>query len=161
MKCRWIVMILVISLEVNAAAIAVGGYNTYRKVHPLTTAAGPSPEKKHHFYQVLGLSQAQLAKMNPMAKSFHGRLESLHSSMGLKRDLLVSLLGQENVVHTEVEKLREEMSAIQDDIQRIVISHILDVKAVLDGNQQKRFFDMLHNSMRREHGFFLGAGKSL
>ena len=159
MKHRWIVMILVLSLAVNAAAMAVGGYNYYRKVHLSTKAVSPSPEKEHHFYQVLGLRQAQLAKIDPMAKLFHGRLESLHSVMGAKKDLLVSLLGQENVAHTEIEKLREEMAAIQDNIQRIVISHILDVKATLDRNQQEQFLKLLHKSMHQEHGFFLRAGE--
>jgi Spy/CpxP family protein refolding chaperone len=159
MKHRWIVMILVLSLAVNAAAIAVGGYNYYRKVHLSTTAVSPSPEKEHHFYQVLGLTQAQLAKIDPMAKSFHGRLESLHSVMGVKKDLLVSLLGQENIAHTEIEKLRQEMAAIQDNIQRIVISHILDVKAILESNQQERFFNMLHKSMHQEPGFSPRAGE--
>ena len=157
MKHRWIVMILVLSLAVNAAAMAVGGYNYYRKVHLPATAVSPSPEKEHHFYQVLGLTQAQLAKIDPMAKLFHDRLEGLHSAMGLKKDLLVSLLGQENVAHTEIEKSREEMATIQDNIQRIVISHILDVKAILDSKQQERFLKLLHKSMHQEHGFSLRA----
>jgi Spy/CpxP family protein refolding chaperone len=144
---------------VNAAAMAVGGYNYYRKVHLPTTAVSPSPEKEHHFYQVLGLTQVQLAKIDPMAKSFHGRLDSLYSVMGEKKDLLVSLLGQKNVAHAEIEKLREEMAAIQDNIQRIVIFHILDVKAILDSNQQERFLKLLHKSMHQEHGFSPRAGE--
>jgi Spy/CpxP family protein refolding chaperone len=159
MKHRWIAMILVLSLAVNAAVIAVSGYNYYRKVRLSMTGVSPSPGKEHHFYQVLGLTQAQLVKIDPLAKSFHGRLENLHSVMGVKKDLLVSLLGQENVAHTEIEKLREEMAAIQDNIQRIVISHILDVKAILDSNQQERFLKLLHKSMHQEHGIFLRAGE--
>ena len=159
MKHRGIVMILVLSLAVNAAALAVAGHNYYRKTSLSTRAASPSPEKEHHFYQALQLTQAQVAKIDPMAKSFHGRLESLHSAMGAKRDLMVSLLGQENVAHNEIEKLREDMAAIQDNIQKIVISHILDVRAILDSNQQDRFFTLLRKSMHQEHGIFLRAGE--
>ena len=52
MKNRRLVMILVLSLAVNTAALAVGGYNWYCGRHLASTALHPPDKMDHHFYQV-------------------------------------------------------------------------------------------------------------
>ncbi len=158
MKNRRLVMILVLSLAVNTAALAVGGYNWYCGRHLSSTALHPSDKMDHHFYQVLGLTPAQLAKMDPMAAAFHSRLESFHSDMAEKKDQMVNLLSGKNSASRQVEKLREEMAAIQDSIQKLVISHVLEVKAILGLDQRERFFGLLRRSMTHEHPMFVGTG---
>ena len=159
MKNRWIAMILVLSLAMNAAVLAVAGYNYYGSSSQPTTAAGHSPERGHHFYEVLGLTPAQLAKMTPMAATFHESLKSLHSEMEEKKEAMISLLIGEGVAPTRIEALRIEMAAIQDGIQKTVIAHVLDVKEILDSSQRKRFFDLRRRSMTQEHGRFVRAGE--
>jgi hypothetical protein len=41
------------------------------------------------------------------------------------------------------------MAGIQDEIQREVIAHITELKKILDPDQQKRFFDLMRQSMIR------------
>ena len=41
------------------------------------------------------------------------------------------------------------MAGIQDDIQKEVISHIMESKKILDPIQQQRFFDLMRQSMTR------------
>jgi Spy/CpxP family protein refolding chaperone len=156
MKNRWIAMILVLSLAINTAVLAVAGYNYYGSRQP-TTTAGHSPEGDHHFYEKLGLTPAQLAKMTPMAATFHESLKSLRSEMDEKKDAMTSLLGGEDVAPSRIEALRIEMAAIQDGIQKTVIAHVLDVKEILDSSQRVRFFNLLHRSMTREHGMLVSA----
>jgi len=159
MNNRWLLMVLVLSLAVNTAVLAVGSYNWYCGRHLLSTALHPSDKMDHHFYQVLGLTPAQLAKMDPMAAAFHSHLESLHSAMAEKKDQMVNLLSLKNRVSGQIEKLREEMAATQDSIQKLVISHVLEVKAILDLDQQERFFDLLRRSMAHGHGMFVRSGE--
>ena len=159
MKNRWIAMILVLSLAMNTAALAVGGYNWYCGRHLSSTALHSSDKMDHHFYQVLGLTPAQLAKMDPIAASFHSRLESLHSAMAEKKDQMVNLFSGKNSVSRQIEKLREEMAAIQDSIQKLVISHVIEVKAILDLDQRERFFGLLRKSMTHEHPMFVRTGE--
>jgi len=158
MKNRWISMLLVLSLAMNTAVLAVAGYNYYGSSRP-TTAAGHSHDMEHHFYAVLGLSPTQLEKMTPMADSFHDRLKNFHSEMVEKKGTLINLLGGEDESSTRIEALRMEMAAIQDDIQKTVIAHVLDVKEILDAGQQERFFDLLHRSMTQEQGMFVRTGE--
>ena len=92
-------MILVLSLAMNAAVLAVAGYGSYHNSSQPTTAAGHSPEGDHHFYEKLGLTPAQLAKMTPMAAAFHESLKSLRSEMDEKKDAMTSLLEAKMLHH--------------------------------------------------------------
>jgi Spy/CpxP family protein refolding chaperone len=157
MRSRWIPMILVLSLAMNAAVLAVAGYGYYHSSSQPTTATGHSPEGDHHFYEKLGLTTAQLAKMTPMAATFHESLKSLHLEMDDKKNALINLLGGEDVAPARIEALRIEMAAIQDGIQQTVLTHVLDVKEILDSSQRERFFDLLRRSMTREHGMLVSA----
>jgi Spy/CpxP family protein refolding chaperone len=159
MKNKWISMILVLSLAMNAAVLAVAGYGYYSNSSRPTAAAGHPSEGDHHFYEMLGLTPAQLKKMTPLAASFHERLKSLHSGMDEKKAAMIGLLADENAAPNRIEALRKEMAAIQDQIQKTVIAHVLAVKAALDSDQQERFFGLLRQSMTREHGMFSRAGE--
>jgi len=159
MKNKWIVMILVLSLAINTAVLAVAGYNYYGSSSRFTIAAGHSHDMEHHFYKLLGLSPSQMEKMTPLADSFHDRLKNLHSEMGKKKDAMISLLQGEGRSPARIEALRMEMAAIQDSIQKTVIAHVLEVKQILDLGQRKRFFELLRRSMTQENGMFVEAGE--
>jgi Spy/CpxP family protein refolding chaperone len=159
MKNKWIAMILVLSLAMNAAVLAAAGYGYYSNSSRPTATAGHPPEGDHHFYEMLGLTPVQLEKITPMAASFHERLKSLHSGMDEKKEAMITFLAGESVALNRAEALRKEMAAIQDEIQKTVITHVLDVKAILDSRQRERFFDLLRQSMTQEHGMFTRAGE--
>jgi Spy/CpxP family protein refolding chaperone len=159
MRNRWIVMFFVLSLAINASVLAAVGYNFYANRHRGATTAGHLHDRKHHFYEVLELTPGQLEKMIPMAASFHERFESLHADMAKKKEALTNLLRGESVAPTQIEALRKKMAAIQDNIQKAVIAHVLDVKEILDPSQQRRFFDLIDRSMTRDQGMFVRAGE--
>jgi len=159
MKNRWIAMILVLSLAMNTAVLAVAGYQYFDRNRRPSAATLHSSERDYHFYEKLGLTPAQLAKMAPMANTFHKSLKSLHSDMEAKKSAMINLLSDENVSPVKIEEMRKEMATIQDGIQKIVIAHIHDVKAVLNASQRKRFFELLSKSMHQEPGIFIRAGE--
>jgi Spy/CpxP family protein refolding chaperone len=99
-----------------------------------------------HLYQSLGLSKVQLSKMEPLAQKFHARLAELGAAMEEKKEALVTLL-QKDSDPVKIENLRKEMAGIQDEIQKEVITHITELKKILDPNQQQRFFDLMRQSM--------------
>ena len=101
-----------------------------------------------HLYQSLGLSNLQLAKMEPLAQKFHGRLAELGSAMEEKKETLTDLL-QKDSDPMKIENLRKEMAGIQDEIQKEVIVHIMESKKILDPQQQQRFFDLMRQNMTR------------
>lgn len=154
MKTRWWILVLVLSVAINAAVLGICGYHYYRQSCLSPSVCSFPSSKTHHFYQALGLSALQLKRIEPLARTFHTRLEKLDSGMQAKRDLLVSLLSQEGVAPGRIERVRKDMGSIQDEIQKEVIAHILDVKGILDPHQRERFFELLHKSMEQEDNWF-------
>ena len=63
-----------------------------------------------------------------------------------KKETLIALL-QKQSDPASIENLRKQMANIQDEIQKEVITHIIDSKKILDPNQQQRFFDLMRQSM--------------
>jgi Spy/CpxP family protein refolding chaperone len=148
MKSKWLIFVLVLSLAINAAVLATTGYHYYLSASAKTSAPCPMSPGDSHLYQSLGLSKTQLAKIAPMARKFHGRIAELGAAMEEKKENFITLL-QENGNPVKIENLRKEMAGVQDEIQKEVILHITEVKRILDPDQQRRFFDLMRQSMTR------------
>lgn len=151
MNKKGLMIVLVFSLAINASILGTMGYHYYRNSWIVPSASCPLSPNHQHLYQELGLSTLQLAKMEPLAQKFHGRLADLGAAMKGKNSRLVELLGQKNVDADQVEGLRREMAGIQDEIQKEVIAHILESKKILDSKQQERFFELMRQSMAGEN----------
>jgi Spy/CpxP family protein refolding chaperone len=148
MKSKWLILILVLSLAINAGVLVSMGYHYYVNASPPSSAPCPMSPGDSHLYQSLGLSNLQLSKMEPLAQKFHGRLAELGARMEEKRETLTDLLQKESDP-ASIENLRREMAGIQDEIQREVIVHIMESKKILDPIQQQRFFDLMRQGMTR------------
>ena len=146
MRSKWLTFILILSLAINAAVLATMGYHYYGNASTPSSSPCPMSPGDSHLYQSLGLSDTQLAKMEPVAQKFHSRLAELGAAMEGKRELLVDLLAKDGDP-AGIENLRSEMAGIQDEIQREVIAHIIEVKKILDPKQQQRLFDLMKQSM--------------
>ena len=146
MRSKWLTVVLFLSLAVNAGVLVTMGYHYYRNASPTPSAPCPMSPTDSHLYQSLGLSNLQLSKMEPLAQKFHSRLAELGAAMEGRKELLVDLLAKDGDP-ASIENLRREMAGIQDEIQREVISHIIETKKILDAKQQRRFFDLMKQSM--------------
>jgi len=148
MKSKWLKFVLVLSLAINAGALASMGYHYYVNASTPSSAPCPMSPGDSHLYQSLGLSNTQLVKIDPLAQKFHGRLAELGAAMEEKKETFIILL-QENGDPVKIENLRKEMAGIQDEIQKEVITHITELKKILDPQQQQRFFDLMRQNMTR------------
>jgi Spy/CpxP family protein refolding chaperone len=148
MRPKWLIPILILSLAINAGVLVSMGYHYYVNASTPSTAPCPMSPGDSHLYQSLGLSNVQLSKMGPLAQKFHARLAELGALMEEKKETLTDFL-QKDGDPASIENLRKEMAGIQDDIQKEVISHIMESKKILDPNQQQRFFDLMRQSMTR------------
>lgn len=150
MRTKWLILVLILSLAINAAAFATAGYNYYCNTFLTPSAPCPVSSKDQHLYHALGLSAVQLTKMDSLAQTFHASLQRLGSEMRGKRGLLLDLLRQENVDSEKVESLRKDMASVQNEIQKEVITHIEEIKKILEPEQEARFFNLLRVSMESE-----------
>jgi hypothetical protein len=145
MRSTWLTGILVLSLAVNAAIIGTLGYHHLIK-QPQRDSVTCFSTGDGHLYQSLGLTGSQLEKMESMAHAFHGRMDEMKASIEQKKDLLIDLL-QRSDAPDRIDGLRAEMASIQDSIQKEVISHIEEIKKLLDSKQQEQFFNLMRRSM--------------
>jgi len=146
MRSKWLTVVLVLSLAVNAGVLATMGYHYFFSATAAPMEPCPMSPGDSHLYQSLGLSELQLSKMEPLARSFHGRLAELGATMEEKKEHLIDLLQKESDP-AGLDRLRREMAAIQDEIQNEVIVHIAETKKILDPKQQQRLFDLMRHSM--------------
>ena len=146
MRSKWFTFSLILSLAINAAVLATIGYHYYHNTRLVPSVPCPISPGDSHLYQSLNLSEAQLSKMEPLAQKFHARLGELAALMEEKKETLIALL-QKHSDPVSIENLRKQMANIQDEIQKEVITHIMDSKKILNSNQQQRFFDLMRQSM--------------
>jgi hypothetical protein len=145
MRSNGLAGILILSLAVNAAVLGTLGYH-YFITQPKIVPRPCGSTGDGHFYQALGLSDAQLEKMEPLAQKFHHLMAEMKASMERKKGLLIDLL-QSGDDPDRIIALRREMTSIQDRIQDEVISHIADIQTVLNSKQQEHFFMLMRQSM--------------
>lgn len=148
MRSKWLILILILSLAINAGVLVSMGYHYYVNASTPSSAPCPMSPGDSHLYQSLGLSRVQLSKMEPLAQKFHARLAELGALMEEKKETLTDLL-QKDSDPVKIENLRKEMAGVQDDIQKEVITHITELKKILDPDQQQHFFSLMRQSMTR------------
>jgi len=146
MKGKLLMVVLTLSLIVNASAVATIGYHYWRNACFTPSAPCPLNQEDHYLYQDLGLSPGQLAKMAPLARSFHGRLNELEVGIEAKRNLLIDCLGEKEIDLPRTEAIRKEIAGYQDEVQKEVIAHIAASKKIMTPDQQKRFIELLRTS---------------
>jgi hypothetical protein len=150
MRRKLLIVILTLSLAVNASVIATIGYHYWRNTCFTPSAPCPLNQKDNHPYQELGLSAEQLAKMASLSDSFHRRLNELEAAVETKRDLLINCLGEKEIDLPKTETIRKEIAGYQDEVQKEVIAHIAASKKIMTPDQQKRFIELLRASLK--HG---------
>ncbi|MEI7673761.1 MAG: periplasmic heavy metal sensor [Deltaproteobacteria bacterium] len=146
MKGKLLIVVLTLSLAVNASAVATIGYHYWRNTCLTPSTPCPLTQKDHHHYQDLGLSPQQMTQMASMAQWFHDRLNKLEGAVEAKRNLLIDALGEEKIDLSRTETIRKEIAGYQDEIQKEVITHIAASKKIMNPDQQKRFIELLRAS---------------
>ena len=156
MKGKLLIVVLTLSLVVNASAIATIGYHYWRNTCFTPSAPCPLNQEDHYLYQDLGLSPEQLAKMASLADSFHRRLNELEAAIEAKRNLLIDCLEEKEIDLPRTEAIRKEIAGFQDGFQKEVIAHIAESKKIMNRDQQKRFIELLRASSNngRDHSPF-------
>ena len=146
MKRKFLIVILTLSLAVNLSGLATIGYHYWRNTGLTPSAPCPLSPEDPHLYQALGLSPGQLETMASLSQSFHGRLGELEALIAAKRNLLIDLLGENEIDLRRTETIRKEIAGYQDEIQKDVIAHIAESKKIMTSDQQKRFIELLRTS---------------
>jgi Spy/CpxP family protein refolding chaperone len=147
--------LLIVSLLLNFSLLGAAGYAHYRQTrygHPPFGFKGTPPfESIGHGYpfEKLSLKPEQIKLFQQKARLFHEALDKKKAGIYKLRDALLDLMRAENPDRRAIEAAIARISSAQEEMQEMVVSHMLEFKAMLDKDQQKKFLDLIEGAMTR------------
>lgn len=147
MKDNILKFALAASLILNITVLATAGYRYYAQSPMWVSPFGKVMHKNHFLFEQLSLEPAQLAEMKKNAILFRAEIDRRRQEINTVRKELVGLMRFENPDKQAIDSLIKKISIKQEEMQRMIAGHMLEVKASLDGEQQRKFLDLVEQSM--------------
>ena len=169
MKRWWLVIVLLLSLGINAgilAALAVGKFQG--RVEPRRSPVpfeGPMHDARN-LARGVGLDTEGSARFRELHREFFETArEQRRNSMGLRRELL-SEVTADDPDRDEIEAILRRISESELEMERALVDTMLDARDILDENQEKRYLHFLGSRLmkmdrmdRIDHGPPGGRGR--
>lgn len=147
MKNSTLKFLLLISLILNISFLGAAGYQYYKKSTYWTSPYGYKVEKGHFLFEELSLRPDQLNTMRETAAKFRAIIDEKRQAVATKRKELITLMRQDNPDRNDISAVVSKISGMQEEMQRMIAMHMLDMKAGLDKAQQDKFLDLIDNAM--------------
>jgi hypothetical protein len=150
MKNSALKFILAVSLILNISILATAGYVYYRQSDYWISPFGVKIKKDRFLFEELSLKPEQLKSMKEKAVNFRGEIDRRRKEIAEKRLVMLNLMRADIPDKKAIDTTISDISRVQEDMQRAVAMHILEEKATLDKDQQKKFFDLIEDAMAKE-----------
>jgi Spy/CpxP family protein refolding chaperone len=147
MKNSTLKFLLIASLILNISFLGAAGYQYYKKSTYWTSPFGYKIQKGHFLFEELYLKPDQMKTMRETATKFRTVVDEKRRSVASKRKELITLMRQDGPDRNAITAIVSEISGMQEEMQRMIAMHMLDMKAGLDTEQQKKFLDLIENAM--------------
>ena len=147
MKNSLLKFALAASLILNLTVIATAGYRYYAQSRMWVSPFGKVMEKDKFLFEELSLKPEQMAEMKKKAMPFRAEIDRRRQEIVEKRKELVALMRDQNTDKKAIDRTITEISAKQEEMQRMVVGHMIEVKSSLDADQQRKFFDLIEKNM--------------
>jgi Spy/CpxP family protein refolding chaperone len=138
---------LAASLILNLTVFATAGYRYYAQSRLWVSPFGKVMEKDKFLFEELSLKPEQLAAMKSIAIPFRAEIDRRRQEIDTKRKELVALMRYQNPDKKAIDVTIREISVKQEEMQRMIAGHMLEMKSSLDADQQRRFFDLIERNM--------------
>ncbi len=147
MKNNLLKFALAASLILNVSVFATAGYHYYQKPRAWVSPFGKVMEKDKFIFEELSLKPDQLAAMKSKAAAFRAEIDRRRQVIDARRKELVTLLRDQNPDKKAIDTTIKEISGKQEEMQRMIAGHMLEIKSSLDAAQQRKFFDLIERNM--------------
>jgi Spy/CpxP family protein refolding chaperone len=149
-KRNLLVLFLILLTVVNVAALATIAYHRVHAKRPFLPMGRPD-ERRNFLRQELGLSEQQAKEFQTHVERFRTEMGPIHDSIRIMRAELMSELSRQEPDAARLNQLAEEIGALEVDLKKKSITHMLEGKALLTPEQQKKFFSHFREGMDRMH----------
>ena len=147
MKNSLLKFALAASLILNLTVFTTAGYHYYQQPRTWVSPFGKVMEKNKFIFEELSLKPDQLAEMKSKAMAFRAEIDRRRQVIDARRKELVTLLRDQNPNKKAIDATIKEISGKQEEMQRMIAGHMLEIKSFLDDSQQRKFFDLVERNM--------------
>jgi Spy/CpxP family protein refolding chaperone len=158
MKVNFLKYILVLSLLLNFSLLGAAGYTYYQQNRRSPAPFGygapgrvpvGSSSFHPHLFEALSLTPEQRSLFEKKAPLFHEAIDTKREKVDRLRGSLIDLMGADHPDSNGIKATIAEINGLQEDMQKMVVAHMLEFKSMLDKDQQKKFFDLIQGAMTR------------
>jgi Spy/CpxP family protein refolding chaperone len=154
--------ILVVSLLLNFSFLGSAAYTHYRQPHGRPSLSGPavlqgqpgpfsSDMPAGHLFDELSLKPDQEKLFRQKATVFHQALLKKREEVDPLRHSLIALMRADTRDDKAIGETIGQINERQEEMQKMVVSHMLEFKSMLDKEQQRKFLDLIASAMG-QHG---------
>jgi hypothetical protein len=147
MKNNLLKFVLAASLILNLTVFATAGYHYYQQSRYWISPFGKVMEKDTFLFEELSMKPEQLAVMKNEARPFRAEINRRRLEIDTKRKELVTRMRHQNPDKKAIDATIKEISGKQEEMQRMIVGHMLQIKSSLDMDQQRKFFDLIERNM--------------
>ncbi len=147
MKSNILKFALAASLVLNVSVFATAVYRHYQQSKTWVSPFGKVMEKDHFMFEELSLEPEQLAAMKSKAIAFRAEIDKRRQEIDAKRKGLIELMRYEKPDKKAIGTTIKEISGKQEEMQRMIAGHMLEIKTSLDKGQQQKFLDLIESNM--------------
>jgi Heavy-metal resistance len=157
MKDNLLRYILALSLLLNFSLLGAAGYTYYQQERHRPAPFGygvPGRARGDlsihpHLFEALSLRPEQRKLFEQKALMFHEALDKKGEGVDRLRKSLFDLMRTDHPDKSVIVATIAEINGVQEDMQKMVVAHMLEFKSMLDKDQQKKFFDLIQGAMTR------------
>lgn len=141
--------LLLVSLLLNVAFLGTVGYRFFQQRSYWTSPFGPRLPRERFLFEELALAPQQIEAMKQRTIPFRVELDRRRAEIAGKRKELLAFMRRDEPNQPAIRALIAEISAMQEKMQHRVAAHILEVKAMLNKEEQESFLDLIENVMSK------------
>jgi Spy/CpxP family protein refolding chaperone len=144
--------IVIISLTFNIAVVCALVYGTvyharFNGERPYRDYGMPGRSRGMHLGRRMGLPPDKMLEVGRIFDELRDESAELQEKLGTARGELVDLIHAEEPDETAVMEKTEEISAIQGELEKLLVRRLLRVNDILDPEERERFLQLLKRKM--------------
>lgn len=140
--------ILIISLLLNFSVLLSAGYSYYKQSRVTPALICEQPSKGGFPIESVSLRPEQREAIRAKATAFHSEIDAARTKVIRKRMELLAILRSDSSDPQVVKDKLAEIGKLQGEVQKMAANHMLEVKGLLDKDQQNKFFDLIQEAMK-------------
>ena len=158
MKGSKLTVLVILSLAFNVAVLAVFGFFLLHRdadepeadLHAYRLC--PGPRVCRHFAGRFGLNSGRADSFVTEMNKFGGEEKKIEDRITEKRFELMQLLHESQPDENALMKIVDEISGLQGELEKILVSRLLRVNSLLSKTERAKFHKMLLPRMRMRRG---------